>query len=94
MYVHVVSFTLKEGNDVTFLEMQKFEEDQDAKPAGLDHYHILKDRKNKNTYWLLEYWENKEMKDKFDDTDMHKYFHDLRDELLDTSSFYQCDVLV
>ena len=34
MYVHIVSFDVKEGNETTFLEMQKFEEKQGVGSSG------------------------------------------------------------
>ena len=55
MYVHVVSFKVKEGEGITFVELQKFEELTEAKPAGLDHFHIFKDRNDTNRYFLIEY---------------------------------------
>ncbi len=95
MYVHIVSFDVKEGNETTFLEMQKFEEKQDAKPVGLDHYHIFKDRSESNKYWLLEYWDSKASKDKLEETEMHKKFHELRDPLFKQKyESFECDVLV
>ena len=44
MYTHIVSFKVKEGEEISFIELQKFEELTEAKPAGLDHFHIFKDR--------------------------------------------------
>ena len=44
MYTYIVSFKVKEGEGISFVELQKFEELTEAKPAGLDHFHIFKDR--------------------------------------------------
>ena len=95
MYVNVVSFKAKEGDDITFLEMQKFEENVEGKPAGLDHFHILKDKNNKNLYYLLEYWENKAAKEKLEATESHKAFHALRKPLIEKKEeVFECDLLV
>ena len=95
MYVHIASFNVKPGDEVTFLELQKFEENQDAKPAGLVKFNIFKDRNTENGYWLLEYWETKEDKDKLEGTEMHKVFHGLRDSVLEEKpQKFECDVIV
>ncbi len=95
MYVHVAVFTIKEGDDITFIEMQKFEEIQDAKKNGLDHFHILRDRTNPHKYWLLEYWETKDARDKYEELPIHKEFHKNRAPIMDGErQSYECDLLV
>lgn len=95
MYVNIVSFVIKPHSESTFVEMQKFEENTDAKPSGLIRYHIFKDRNAKDKYWLLEYWESKEDKDKLEMTELHKKFHELRAPVLEEKpEFFECDVVV
>ncbi len=95
MYVHVALFNIQEGADITFLEMQKFEENYDAKPHGLDHFHILQDRANPHRYWLLEYWDSKEARDKFEELPIHKEFHKNRAPILDGErESYELDLVV
>ncbi len=95
MYVNVVAFKVKEGDDITFLEMQKFEENIEGKPAGLDHFHILKDKNAENTYYLLEYWENKEDKEKLEATENHQAFHALRKPLIEKKDeIFECELVV
>ena len=95
MFVNIVSFVIKPDSDITFLEMQKFEEATDAKPAGLIRYHIFKDRSAEHKYWLLEYWESKEDKEKLEKTAIHKKFHELRAPILEEKpEFFECDVIV
>jgi quinol monooxygenase YgiN len=95
MYVNVVSFKVKKGDDITFLEMQKFEENVEAKPAGLDHFHILKDKNADNTYYLLEYWEDKAAKDKLEATESYQAFCDLRRPIVDKKmEVFECDLVV
>jgi len=95
MYVHVVSFKIKEGEEPTFVEIQKFEESTQGKPAGLDHFHIFKDRNDAHRYFLVEYWENKSSKDALEKTEEHKQFHNLRDIAIERKyESYDCDVIV
>jgi len=95
MYVHVVSFKVKDGEEITFVELQKFEENNEAKPAGLDHFHIFKDRNDESRFFLLEYWNSKEDKDKMEQTEDHKYFHNLRTLAIEKKyETYECDLVV
>ena len=95
MYVHIVSFKIREGEDTTFIELQKFEEKYEAKPAGLDHFHIFKDRNQENVYFLVEYWKTKEDKDKLERSEEHKHFHDMRKFAIEKKyDGHECDVIV
>lgn len=95
MYVHIVSFKVIEGEEITFIELQKFEEKTEAKPAGLDHFHIFKDRKDKSRYFLVEYWNSKSDKDKMEETEDHQYFHKLRTLAIEKKyETFECDLVV
>lgn len=95
MYVHVVSFKIKKGEEITFVELQKFEENMEAKPAGLDHFHIYKDRNDPSRYFLVEYWDSKEDKESLEETDDHKYFHKLRRLAIEKKyETFECDLVV
>ncbi len=95
MYVHIVSFKIKEGEEITFVELQKFEENMEAKPAGLDHFHIFKDRNDESRYHLIEYWESKEDKDKLEESPEHKHFHELRKLAIEKKfETHECDLIV
>ncbi|MEN8186124.1 MAG: antibiotic biosynthesis monooxygenase [Bacteroidota bacterium] len=95
MYVHVVSFKIKKGEEITFVELQKFEENMEAKPAGLDHFHIYKDRNDHSRYFLVEYWDSKEDKVSLEETDDHKYFHKLRRLAIEKKyETFECDLVV
>ncbi len=78
MYVHIVSFKVKKGEEITFVELQKFEENTEAKPAGLDHYHIFKDLNDESRYFLIEYWESKKDKEQLANTEEYKHFQNIR----------------
>ena len=95
MYVNIVSFKIKVGEDITFIELQKFEEKYKATPAGLDHFHIFKDRNHDETYFLVEYWNSKEDRDRMEKSDEHKHFHELRKMAIEKKyETYECDVVI
>ncbi len=95
MYVHIVSFQVRKGEEITFVELQKFEENIEAKPAGLDHYHIYKDRNNVGQYYLIEYWNTKEDRENLEKTEGYKKFHELRKLALETKcETIECDMEV
>lgn len=95
MYVYINSFKVKDGEEITFEELQKFEENNDAKPAGLIRYHLFKDRNAENNYWVLEYWESKEIREKMAENKMHQEFRVWRDSVLEEQpGRFECDVLV
>ncbi len=95
MYTHIVSFKVKEGEGITFIELQKFEELTEAKPAGLDHFHIFKDRNEENRYFLVEYWASKKDKDKMEASKEFHLFNELRKIVIDKKyETYECDVII
>ena len=95
MYVHVVSFKVKEGEGITFVELQKFEELTEAKPAGLDHFHIFKDRNDTNRYFLIEYWNTKEDKEKMEGSKEYQLFREHRKLVIEKKyETYECDVVI
>lgn len=95
MYVHVVSFQIKEGEEQTFIEMQRFEELVEGKPAGLDHFHIFKDRNDTSRFFLVEYWKDKESKDILEESAEHQHFHELRKLAIEQKyDSYECDVII
>ena len=95
MYVHVVSFKVKEGEGITFVELLKFEELTEAKPAGLDHFHIFKDRNDENRYFLIEYWSSKEDKDKMEASKEYQLFREHRKLVIEKKyETYECDVVI
>lgn len=95
MYAYIVSFKVKHGAGITFVELQKFEALTEAKPAGLDHFHIFKDRVEENKYFLVEYWNSKEDKDKLETSKEYQLFREHRKLVIDKKcETYECDVIV
>lgn len=95
MYVHIVSFQVKDGDDLTFIEGQKFEEQTEGIPAGLDHFHIFKDLNDEHRYYLIEYWKDKASKDQLEATDDHKKFHKLRNSVIEKKiDHHECEKII
>ena len=95
MYAHIVSFKVKEGEGISFVELQKFEELTEAKPAGLDHFHIFKDRNEENRFFLVEYWNSKKDKDKMESSKEYHLFKEHRKIVIDKKyETYECDVII
>ena len=95
MYVHVVSFKVKPGEEITFIELQKFEEKMDAKPAGLDHFHIFKDLNEENRFFLIEYWQSKKDKDNLEASSDYHHFQELRKLAIEKKfETHECDLII
>ena len=95
MYAHIVSFKVKEGEGITFVELQNFEELTEAKPAGLDHFHIFKDRNEENRFFLVEYWTSKKDKDKMESSKEYHLFKEHRKIVIDKKfETFECDVII
>ena len=95
MYTHIVSFKVKEGEGITFVELQKFEELTEAKPAGLDHFHIFKDRNEDNRFFLVEYCHSKADKDKMESSKEYHLFNEHRKIVIDKKyETFECDVII
>ena len=95
MYTYIVSFKVKDGEGITFVELQKFEELTEAKPKGLDHFHIFKDRNVENKFFLVEYWKSKEDKDAMEKSKEHQLFHEHRNLVIEQKmDIFECDVII
>lgn len=95
MYTYIVSFKVKEGEGITFIELQKFKELTEAKPAGLDHFHIFKDRNEENRFFLVEYWHSKEDRLKMEASKEYQLFREHRKLVVEKKyETYECDVVI
>ena len=95
MYTYIVSFKVKEGEAISFVELLKFEELTEAKPAGLDHFHIFKDRNEDYRFFLVEYWKSKEDRVKMENSKEYHLFRAHRNLIIDKKyETYECDVII
>jgi heme-degrading monooxygenase HmoA len=77
MFVKINEYLILENEERTFVEMIKLEQKMNAVPAGLDHYHLFKDKDKDRKYWLVEFWLKEEDYLNYQKLDSHKYFLDL-----------------
>ena len=95
MYTYIVSFKVKKNEGITFVELQKFEELTEAKPSGLDHFHIFKDRNETDRYFLVEYWHSKEDRVKMENSKEYQLFREHRNLVIEKKyDVYECDVVI
>ena len=95
MYTHIVSFKVKKGEGISFIELQQFEEVTEAKPAGLDHFHIFKDRNEENRFFLVEYWNSKEDKNRMENSKEYQLFNEHRKLVIEKKyETFECDVII
>ncbi|RXP45162.1 hypothetical protein EC396_15835 [Lutibacter sp. HS1-25] len=95
MYTYIVSFKVKEGEGISFVELQNFEELTEAKPAGLDHFHIFKDRNEQDRFFLVEYWNSKEDRLKLEKSKEYRLFREHRKLVIDKKyETFECDVII
>lgn len=95
MYTYIVSFLVKEGEGISFVELQKFEELTEATPAGLNHFHIFKDRNDPNRYFLVEYWDSIEDRKKMESSKEYQLFREHRKLVVDKKfETYECDIVI
>jgi len=94
MYTYVAGYQIKKREENTFLEMIMFEEKMNAQPAGLSHYHILKDKREVRKYWIIEFWFEHKDKEKYDKLDSHKYFLSLLEGVTEgEGTNFECDLI-
>ena len=95
MYTHIVSFKVKKGEGISFIELQQFEEVTEAKPAGLDHFHIFKDRNEENRFFLVEYWNSKEDKNRMENSKEYQLLNEHRKLVIEKKyETFECDVII
>ena len=95
MYTYIVSFKVKKNEGITFVELQKFEELTEAKPAGLDHFHIFKDRNEPDRFFLVEYWHSKEDRVQLENSKEYQLFREHRNLVIEKKyDVYECDVII
>ena len=95
MFVKINEYLILKNEEKTFVEMIKLEQKMNAFPAGLDSYHLFKDRKEHNKYWLVEYWLTEDDYLRYQKLDSHRYFKDLLKGVLETQYLQHfCDIIL
>jgi len=95
MFVKINKYCVDESEGKTFVEMIRFEQKMNASPAGLDSYHLFKDRNNTKLYWLTEFWISETDYLSYQKLDSHKYFLDLLKGVLERKhEQHICDIIL
>ena len=84
MFVKINEYLILENEEKTFVEMIKLEQKMNAIPAGLDHYHLFKDKNEDRKFWLVEFWLHEKDYHDYQKLDSHKYFLDLLKGVLES----------
>ena len=66
MYVNILTFKINENDGISSNELSMLEDNIMTKPKGLDRLHIFKDKKENNKFYLIEYWNSKELRDQME----------------------------
>lgn len=95
MFVKLNKYCVLESEAKTFVEMIKFEQKMNAVPAGLESYHLFKDRDNGKLYWLTEFWLSESDYKEYQKLESHKYFLDLLKGVLERKhEQHICDIVL
>lgn len=95
MFVNIIPFKVKENGGLSSNELSMLEDSTSKNPKGLDHYHIFKDTKKQNKYYLVEYWNS--IKFKIDMENSSKYQNLNKIHRLSNEKNYkkiECDVVI
>lgn len=95
MFVNILSFKTNEKGILNNNYLSMFEDNFKEKPKGLDRLHIFKDKKKTNKYYLIEYWESKDLKNEMESSDNFPYLNQLH-RISNEKSFkkIECDVII
>ena len=95
MFVNILSFKLNNKDGITSNELSMVEDNTSAKPDGLDRYHIFKDQKKKNKYYLIEYWNSIKSKNNMEHSSNYPYLNKIH--RISSEKNYkkiECDVVI
>ncbi len=95
MFVNILKFKLNEMDGISANELSMLEYQLQDKPNGLDRFHIFKDKKKENKYYLIEYWKNKMAKDAMENSSKFPFFnkiHQISNSKKGTN--IECDILI
>ncbi len=95
MYVNILSFEINEKGGLTSNDLSMFEDDVKRKPKGLDRFHIFKDKKEVNKFYLIEYWNSIQFKDIMERSQEFPYLNKLH-RLSNQKNYkkIECDVVI
>lgn len=95
MFVNILSFKINKKNGITANELSMFEDNVSSKPKGLDRYHIFKDKKRDNKYYLIEYWNSMHSKIKMEKSTNFPYLNKIH-QMAKQKNYkkIECDIVI
>lgn len=95
MYVNFLSFRINEKKGIKGNELSMIENYSSALPKGLDRFHIFKDKKKENKFYLIEYWDSKEAKEQMERSDRFESLNKIHSIAKKRhSKKIECDVII
>jgi len=93
MYVNILSFKVNKKGGISSNELSMFEGDK--KPLGLDRFHIFKDKKKENKFYLIEYWKSIIFKNKMENSSNFPYLNKIH-QIANEKNYkkIECDVVI
>jgi quinol monooxygenase YgiN len=93
MYVNILSFKLNEKDGISSNELSMFEDN--SKPKGLDRFHIFKDHKKENKFYLIEYWTSILFKNRMENSSNFPYLNKIH-KLSNEKNYkkIECDIVI
>ncbi len=93
MYVNILSFKVNKKGGISSNELSMFEGNK--KPTGLDRFHIFKDKKKENKFYLIEYWKSIIFKIKMENSSNYPYLNKIH-QISNEKNYkkIECDVVI
>ncbi len=95
MYVNILTFKINEKDGISSNELSMLDDNIMTKPDGLDRLHVFKDKKKKNIFYLIEYWNSKDLKDQMEKSKGHPFLSKIHQ--ISAANHYkkiECDVVI
>lgn len=95
MYVNILTFKINEKEGISSNELSMLEDNLTSKPKGLDRFHVFKDKKRENVFYLIEYWKSKDFKDKMEVSKKYCFFNKIH-EISEVKRYnkIECDIVI
>ncbi len=95
MFVNILSFKVNKKGGITSNELSMFENNENTKPKGLDRYHIFKDKKKENKFYLIEYWNSIKSKKEMENSPNYPYLNKIHKMAIERNyNKIECDVII
>lgn len=95
MFVNILTFRINEKDGISSNELSMLDDNIMTKPDGLDRLHVFKDKKRKNKFYLIEYWNSKDLKDQMENSKGYPFLSKIHQ--MSGANHYkkiECDVVI